>query len=112
MKRPGGVFLNADHVGSEDPRIQKSRQEHRRQVQNAESPRDADTWGGFFEAYAAALNVGTDRMGEKSVGEWEGIEDGMPLGWHFERLRAAGFSAPDCFWRCYCDAIYGAIRQS
>ena len=45
-----------------------------------------------------------------AVGAWEGVEEGMPLVWHFERLRDAGFGLPECFWRSDGDAIYGAIR--
>jgi SAM-dependent methyltransferase len=107
--KPGGIFLNADHVASEDPNIQKSWEEYRQEMRGAESPQDSDTWDEFFEAYAAALNVSMDRMGEKSIGEWEGIEDGMPLAWHVARLRGCGFVSVDCFWRCNCDAIYGGI---
>ena len=50
-------------------------------------------------------------MGGNVVGAWEGVEDRMPLAWHFDRLRESGFSSPECFWRCGGDAIYGAILK-
>lgn len=107
---PGGIFLNADHVGSDWPAIQKDREQHREEMCHQEQHGDSDTWDGFFESYAAALNVDAAGIGEKGIGQWEGIEDGLPLSWHLDRLRECGFVSVDCFWRCDCDAIYGAIR--
>jgi hypothetical protein len=45
------------------------------------------------------------------MGPWVGSEQGLPLKWHFEQLKTAGFEAVDCFWRLDCDAIYGGIRK-
>jgi hypothetical protein len=51
------------------------------------------------------------RIDERLLGDWEGgIEDGLPLAWHLDALRASGFRSVDCFWRCDCDAIYGGIK--
>jgi hypothetical protein len=35
---------------------------------------------------------------------------GLPLAWHFDRLRESGFAQVDCLWRCDGDAIYGGIK--
>ncbi len=106
---PGGVFLNADHVGSERPAVQNDWQESRRLRLANDDHSSADTWDGFWQAYAAALGEDINAMGSNVVKEWEGVEDGMPLSWHFDRLRECGFACTDCFWRCYGDAIYGGI---
>ena len=66
---------------------------------------------GFWDAYGRALETDIRAFRSKFVEPWEGSEEGLPLEWHFERLRASGFEAVDCFWRCDCDAIYGGIRQ-
>jgi cyclopropane fatty-acyl-phospholipid synthase-like methyltransferase len=107
--KPGGVFLSADHVSSEDPRVQESWEQHRAAVLKSSVDESSDTWEGFFEAYARAIGADPQTIGSNAVEPWEGVEQGMPLAWHFDRLLTAGFIAPECFWRCDCDAIYGAF---
>ncbi|MBN1641612.1 MAG: class I SAM-dependent methyltransferase [Anaerolineae bacterium] len=98
---PGGLFANADHVGSAHAAIQGA-WERAREAQVGSAP---DDWSTFWRAYGAAL--GRD-LGD---GGWEeGVEEGMPLAWHLDALRACGFASVDCFWRCDCDAIYGGVR--
>ncbi|MBN2581983.1 MAG: class I SAM-dependent methyltransferase [Planctomycetes bacterium] len=107
---PGGVFLNADHVGSVSASVQECWQERRRSAQQSqETENESDSWDEFWQAFAAALGVDPARVGENVVAPWEGVEAGMPLAWHFERLRDAGFAYVDCFWRCDGDAVYGGV---
>lgn len=108
--KPGGIFLNADHVASECQVIQRAWLKHREVARRDQAPRQADTWWEFCRAYAAALNRDPGEMGSNVVGKWEGVERGMPLAWHFDRLRESRFTDPECFWRRDCDAIYGAVR--
>jgi SAM-dependent methyltransferase len=109
--RPGGIFLNADHVASECPAVQKAWEQSREKMRRDEGHGDADDWYGFLDAYGAALGVDMREAQRQAVGEWdEGPEEGMPLAWHFDRLREAGFRDVDCFWRCDCDAVYGGLR--
>jgi ubiquinone/menaquinone biosynthesis C-methylase UbiE len=109
---PGGVFLNADHVGSDCPAVQESWQAHREIARRAEPVgQQSDTWPEFWQAYAAALGLDANTVGGRTVSPWEGVEEGMPLSWHFDRLREAGFGSVDCFWRADCDAIYGGILK-
>ena len=104
--RPGGMFLNADHVGSDDPAIQKGREQRRARMRAGVA--EAGDWDGFWGAYLRALGAAP-----REVGGWEsGVEAGMPLTWHLDVLRACGFRAVDCFWRCDCDAIYGGVAGS
>jgi SAM-dependent methyltransferase len=107
----GGVFLNADHVGSRHAGIQEDWEEHREKMRRVR-PQTGDEWKQFWNAYLEALGEGAREEREKALGEWNGVEEGMPLEWHFDELRAAGFSEVDCFWRCDCDAVYGGILAS
>jgi SAM-dependent methyltransferase len=130
LLRPGGVFLNADHVGSDWPPLQAGWERHRTEMRAARGeggtaanersvntePGSPEPWDAFWASYLSALDA--DATGPRSteaaarvLGGWDGgVEEGLPLAWHLDALREAGFGAVDCFWRCDCDAIYGGIR--
>ena len=108
---PGGIFLNADHVASDAPVVQAGWVRHRDEMRAARGNPAGDDWNGFWQAYLAALGPGAQAARRQALGDWQGIEDGMPLAWHFDQLRRAGFSSMDCFWRCDCDAVYGGVRS-
>lgn len=107
--RPGGVFLNADHVASERSSVQRAWNQHRSEVLSAAADPSADDWSGFWRDYLAVLGEEARKERERCLGTWEGVEDGQPLAWHIDHLRQAGFTAVDCFWRADCDAIYGGF---
>ena len=106
---PGGICLNADHVASGNPLVQQAWSKHRAETLAATSDPAADDWDGFINAYLAALGAEASAIRQQALGNWQGVEDGLPLPWHFDHLRWAGFSFVDCFWRLDCDAIYGGI---
>ena len=107
--KPGGIFLNADHAASDSAAIQKTWEQHREIMRHQEQHGGADSWNEFFQAYAEALNMDIDSVRQNVIGQWVAVEEGLPLAWHFDRLRECGFASVDCFWRCDCDAVYGAI---
>ena len=109
--RPGGIFLNADHVRSSQADIQKKWEQNREQMHRQKADPEADDWDGFWNEYGKVLKMDIEQFRSAFTGPWEGSEQGMPLEWHFEKLKASGFEALDCFWRLDCDAIYGGIRQ-
>lgn len=109
LLRPGGIFLNADHVASEHPGVQQAWVQHRSDVLSAQANPAADDWNGFWRDYLAVLGEEVRKERERYLGAWEGVEDGQPLAWHVHHLRQAGFTAVDCFWRADCDAIYGGF---
>jgi len=113
LLRPGGLFINADHVASRQPQVQKFWEQSREAMRRVEAKPDGEDWEGFWEAYAQALGLsGGRRIAERVLGGWKGgVEEGMPLEWHFAELKASGFSHPECFWRCDGDAIYGAFTR-
>jgi SAM-dependent methyltransferase len=108
--RPGGIFLNADHACSTSTRLQKSWEKHRDLLVSRRRI-NTDDWDGFWKAYGKALKINVKDYRRNLMGPWVGSEQGLPLEWHFEQLKAVGFEAVDCFWRLDCDAIYGGIRR-
>lgn len=108
--KPGGLFINADHVASECSAIQAAWLEGKKRHWATTDQDGAETWAEFWKAYAAALRVDEKSIGSWVVRNWEAVEEGMPLAWHFDRLRECGFVAVDCFWRSLGDAVYGGIR--
>jgi len=110
VMRQGGVFLNADHVASESPVVQEHWVRERQAMRDAEGTQGAEDWYQFWDAYLAELGPEVTAARRVALGRWDGIEDGQPLAWHLDELRAAGFAAVDCFWRCGPDATYGGIK--
>jgi ubiquinone/menaquinone biosynthesis C-methylase UbiE len=109
--RAGGIFINADHACSTKKRVQKRWETHRNLLVRKYQVKGADDWDGFWGAYGRALEINIKDFRKKLMGPWVGSEQGLPLQWHFEKLKASGFGAIDCFWRLDCDAIYGGIRK-
>lgn len=110
--RHGGLFLNADHVGSDSPAIQGEWERHRAAMREREADPASDDWNGFWAAYSEALGLDLRSLDQRVPGGWVGGSDiGLPLAWHLDRLRAAGFGHVDCFWRLDCDAVYGGVRS-
>ena len=107
--RPGGIFLNADHVGSDFPPLQQFWERHRESMRKIQRDPSAEEWDVFINAYLDELGPAARDIRAQALGTWEGIEDGLPLAWHFDQLRNAGFQHVECFWRCDCDAIYGGF---
>jgi hypothetical protein len=93
-------------------KVRKFWEQSREEMRCAEARQEGESWEGFRETYAQALGLsGRRRIAERVLGGWEGgVEEGLPLEWHFTALKAGGFSHPECYWRCDCDAIYGAFR--
>ena len=109
--KPGGIFLNTDHAGSCCKLIQKDWENQRRCLALKNAKNKADDWDGFWNAYGRALKVNIREYRGKLMGPWVGSEQGLPLQWHFEKLKANGFVTIDCFWRRDYDAIYGGSRK-
>jgi SAM-dependent methyltransferase len=105
----GGIFLNADHIPSKNPAIQKYWEKHREQMRVDEGHTTADDWDGFWKAYGEALGIDLAAIRQSFIKEWSGVES--PLEWHLDKLRDSGFINLDCYWRSDCDAIYGGMKK-
>lgn len=107
LLRPGGIFLNADHVASDYAPLQAAwDRERERWMASQPTP---PSWSGFIRNYRAALGISAQER-EDSPGTQRGPEQGLSLAWHFHALKAGGFAIVDCFWRGFGDAVYGGIR--
>ena len=105
----GGVFLNADHCGSTNKKIQQVWEKNREKILSQQK-NTGQEWEVFWKEYMATLGFENLEVHQRVLNSWKGgVEESMPLNWHFEKLNAAGFIDIDCFWRSDCDAIYGGI---
>ncbi len=111
LVRPGGIVLNADHVGSECAAVQAMWDKNRQEFAARAELGGADDWHGFWTAYGRALGIDVESLHRAIEGKGAGgIEQGLPLAWHLHALKAAGFRYADCFWRQDGDAVYGGVR--
>jgi len=106
----GGIFLNADHAGSSHNLIQRHWESNREQMLQKQT-QSADNWDGFWRQFLSELGDDARTGRQEALGQWQGTEEGMPLQWHLKKLQQCGFEYIDCFWRCDCDTIYGAIKK-
>ena len=116
LLNPGGIFLNADHVGSNAPQIQRYWEEHRliecNDGENSIRFGQGDDWDSFWVEYSHALGLDVGKLHHHLFKNRDrGHDDGFPLAWHLDKLRESGFPIVDCFWRCGCDAIYGGLKE-
>lgn len=109
LLKTGGVFLNADHVGCADPQIQEAWNRKGRRAEEP-SPEETTPWRSFWDEFLAHQSQEVREKRATVQGPWEGVEEGLPLEWHFLQLRKAGFSVVDCFYRLGGDAVYGAVK--
>jgi SAM-dependent methyltransferase len=108
--RVGGIFLNSDPVSSENEYIQQAWEKNRKRMLSQNKVDRRLGWEDFWAEYMKALGPDICQVYKQFLIKLEsGVEEGMPLVWHFDKLRAAGFTSVDCFWRCDCSAIYGGI---
>jgi ubiquinone/menaquinone biosynthesis C-methylase UbiE len=107
LLKKGGVFLNADHVGCEDPQIQEAWDRPR----TAADPTNGTTaWQSFWDELLADRSPEERERRVQILGPWVGVEQGLPLEWHFLQLKKAGFCIVDCFYRLGGDAVYGGVK--
>ncbi|MDT0341636.1 class I SAM-dependent methyltransferase [Streptomyces litchfieldiae] len=116
LVRPGGVFLNADHMPDESTPLlnaaERAYTEARRAREKAAGIQDwADWWRAVAEAPELAERAverfaiyGNPADGDHSDGEVH------PVAWHTDALRTAGFREARTAWRSLTDALVVALR--
>ena len=108
--RPGGVFLNGDHLNAGDPAL--SRLEHAL-AERAAARRFGDAppedWRQWWDAVAADPAL-ADLVAERSTGH-HGSESAH-LATHIAALRDAGFAEAGTLWQYGNDRLLCAIRTS
>jgi len=109
LLRPGGVFLNADHLPvTSEPVGAISRdlldRWQRARLAGAESFSDFRESTADDPALGALTREAERRFADKPPGEE------LPLEWHRDALVQAGFHAVDEIWRYHTDAVLLAVR--
>jgi SAM-dependent methyltransferase len=104
----GGIFLNADHVGNDEEKIMDfwKNKKFGTKYKIKESP-----WDSFWNDLYKEIGEEAKKERKQAIGIWHGIEDGLPLDWHFQNMKDAGFINVDCFYRYCNDVIYGGIKE-
>jgi cyclopropane fatty-acyl-phospholipid synthase-like methyltransferase len=107
--KPGGRFMNTDHVASDDPQMQTRFREIKEATQQeAFQESRADDWSTFWDDLAHELGQ-VDLQELRNVDEyWEGTEDGQPQQFHIDALRRCGFDQIEIHWQDLGDAVIGA----
>ncbi|WP_433521255.1 class I SAM-dependent methyltransferase [Nocardia pseudovaccinii] len=111
LLRPGGIFLNADHMpepanpllNALDETVQKA---HRKQAGKA----GALDWDRWWAAAAADPQLAEDVAASREILSRHDIGQEHPADWHLTRLREAGFLEAGVVWRSVTDAVIAAIR--
>ncbi|GAA0510758.1 methyltransferase [Paractinoplanes deccanensis] len=112
--RPGGIFVNADHMPEESlPTLSERLRDHAREQREARYATGAATsWGDWWAAAAAdeflaPKAVERDRIypATRHSQEWT-----PPALWHVDALRVAGFTEAGVLWRGGTDAAVIGLR--
>ncbi|MEV4348682.1 class I SAM-dependent methyltransferase [Actinoplanes sp. NPDC049596] len=112
--RPGGIFVNADHMPEESlPTLSEQLRAHGRALREARYATGAATsWGDWWAAAAAdeflaPKAVERDRIypSTRHSHEWT-----PPALWHVDALRVAGFTEAGILWRGGTDAAVVGLR--
>lgn len=111
LLRPGGIFLNADHMpdagtpllNALDEAIQRS---HRARVTQT-GTLDWDNW---WLAAAADPHLAPAVAASREILDAHVTGEVHPADWHLTELREAGFLEVGVVWRSVTDALIAAIR--
>ncbi|MFI5776915.1 class I SAM-dependent methyltransferase [Nocardia sp. NPDC051570] len=111
LLRPGGVFLNADHMPESGRPLlyaadETIRRTHRERAERA----GALDWDGWWEAAESDPNLTDAVAASRAIYGTDDSGDTHPADWHIARLHEAGFLEAGVVWRCLGDAMVAAIR--
>ncbi len=101
--RPGGLFLNADHIrcSSEEAQAMAGRVQESLQTQREEGQDPlAESWDEYHRALRTELGLGSaldEWQDEKQL--WEGSDDGYGFDFYRGALSEAGFESVELLWR-------------
>ncbi|MEV6426556.1 class I SAM-dependent methyltransferase [Nocardia sp. NPDC051463] len=111
LVRPGGVFVNADHMpdpetpmlNAIDAAVQDAHQERAR----AAGALDWDQW---WATVARDHALAEEHEGSRSIFDRHSGGEEHPAAWHCLQLKEAGFLEVGVVWRSISDAMVAAIR--
>jgi ubiquinone/menaquinone biosynthesis C-methylase UbiE len=111
--RPGGVFINADHMP--DPGLPglneqlAARDQSRWAAEHAADP--SSSWEGWWQRLEQDPTLAPLVAERQRVFQgWHAAEFAPPHDWHLDQLRVAGFSQVGLIWRGLRDAAFAAVR--
>ena len=108
--KPGGWFINVDHMACDDPVLQNRYRYLTQKWQRAQLDReDVDDWETFWSSLTSAL-AGAGLPAEPRVDQWEGSDDGHSRRFHVEVLDACGFEHIAVHWQYLGEALLGAVK--
>ncbi|GGK89931.1 class I SAM-dependent methyltransferase [Nocardia jinanensis] len=109
--RPGGVFVNADHMPDPDTpvlnAIDEAVQDNHRERVCAMGALDWEQW---WEEVALDPGLTEEHAGSRAIFDQHSGGEEHPAEWHCLRLREAGFLEAGVAWRSINDAMVVAIR--
>jgi trans-aconitate methyltransferase len=112
--RPGGLFVNADHMTDEGlPELSRQLLDHARVQREARYATGAATSWPQWWALAAADGQLAPKAAERQriyPSDQHSQEWTPPASWHVETLRAAGFREAGIIWRGGTDAAVAGLR--
>ncbi|PFG16215.1 methyltransferase family protein [Propionicimonas paludicola] len=112
--RPGGVFLNGDHLQYDAatlPLLSQLAERDDQQQQEQAFATGADSWDAWW-ALAAGRPGYVEAAAQRELC-WQGHDAPPPkvtLGYHLEALRSAGFGEVGTVWQYLDDYVVAAIR--
>ena len=114
MLRPGGLFLNADHLprsGGGIAELARGLEAQDQEARRAPAPGDSRSWDGWWAMAEAAPEL-SEVVRERHRREHRHPVDATPppLEQHLKALREAGFTEVGCLWQHLSDRILVAIR--
>ena len=112
--RPGGVFVNADHMPEDGlPSLnQRFSEQERRQREARHAAGEAYSWKGWWEQVAADPTLGSLMAQREALfGAGEHSAESFPdASWHAAVLRVMGYTEVGLIWRGRRDAAVAGIR--
>ena len=111
--RPGGVFLNADHMPDEGlPTLTERMEDRERSVRESRYATGAVlSWDAWWDRVAKDGTLGPLLDQRRAVfAEGGHTESTPPVTWHVQALRAAGYTEAGIVWRGATDAAVAGVR--
>lgn len=110
LLRPGGVFVNGDHLRTGDDRLDEFTQMVRQGRATRAGVQDNEDWQHWWAAAGAdsALRPLVNERSERSISHHG--SNALSVGEHAKLLRAAGFTTAGPVWQSGDDHVLMAIR--
>lgn len=111
---PSGLFMNADHLPSDEPTTGRVSEELTEAWQDENFAHGEETHAGFHEAAASApeLRAAAELRAKRFEPHETGDTKTQDVGFHREALRRAGFEEVAEIWRHRNDAVLLAMQRT